>query len=112
MYLGDFLLAYLFHVPIVSSIWDKVDLIDLSTISNVNRSPETWDLLEKLSKGIVLIYNRDRRIVSCQNNCKSMKVYVLSYLMNVDCGMHEQSLIQGGLLRYYFFFLSLPFIQN
>lgn len=29
----------------------KIDLIDLSSISNVNRSPETWDLLEKLSKG-------------------------------------------------------------
>jgi len=72
----------------------KIDLIDLSSISNVNRSPETWDLLEKLSKGISLQYDRNRRIVSCQNNCKSLKVYVLSYLMNVECGKHGESLIQ------------------
>lgn len=51
---------------------------------------------EQMYLGIALIYDRDRRIVSCQNNCKSLKVYVLSYLMNVDCGKHEQSLIQVG----------------
>lgn len=44
--------------------------------------------------GISLQYDRNRRVVSCQNNCKSLKVYVLSYLMNVECGKHGESLIQ------------------
>lgn len=74
----------------------QTDIFDLSSISNVNRSTDTWDLLEKLQRGLTLVYDREKRIVSCHNNCKNLKIYVLSYLMNVECGKHEQSLIQVG----------------
>jgi hypothetical protein len=33
---------------------DSFETIDLSTISNVNRSSETWDLLEKMNKGKII----------------------------------------------------------
>jgi len=72
---------------------DNIEQYDLAMVKNVNRSTDTWDLLEKLEQGLTLIYDRERRLVSVANN-SPLKIYILSYLMNVDCGKHEQSLIQ------------------
>jgi len=72
---------------------ENIEQYDLAMVKNVNRSTDTWDLLEKLEQGLSLIYDRQRRLVSVANN-SPIKIYILSYLMNVDCGKHEQSLIQ------------------
>jgi len=76
----------------IKSRMSNLQQFDLAAVKNINRSQDTWDLLDKLGKGISVTYDRNTRLVTCANNSQH-KAYILSYTQNIKSTMHEESLI-------------------